>query len=111
MAGLPELADLSPAALQQAFALKKGAFGSTAAPDGKGRLIFQVTESNIPKALDSKGQDELLKSVIPEIGDDLVMQYVRALREDFGVNINQTVFQEATSGRQYSGGRRGNGLF
>ena len=104
-------ADLSPAALQQAFALKKGAFGSSATPEGKGRLIFQVTESNIPKALDSKGQDELLKSVIPEIGDDLVMQYVRALREDFGVNINQTVFQEATSGRQYSGGRRGNGLF
>ncbi len=104
-------ADLSPAALQQAFALKKGAFGSTAAPDGKGRLIFQVTESNIPKALDSKGQDELLKSVIPEIGDDLVVQYIRALREGFGVNINQTVFQEATSGRQYSGGRRGNGLF
>ncbi len=104
-------ADFPPVALQQAFALKKGAFGSTAAPEGKGRLIFQVTESNIPKALDSKGQDELLKSVIPEIGDDLVMQYVRALREDFGVNINQTVFQEATSGRQYSGGRRGNGLF
>ncbi len=104
-------ADLPPAALQQAFALKKGAFGSTAAPDGKGRLIFHVTESNTPETLDPKAQEELLKSVIPEIGDDLVVQYVRALREDFGVNINQTVFQEATSGRQYSGGRRGNGLF
>jgi peptidyl-prolyl cis-trans isomerase D len=104
-------AQIPPAALQQAFALKEGAFGSSVAPDGKGRLIFKVVESKAPESLDAKGREALLKTVVPEVGDDLVVQYVRALREDLGVNINQTVLDEATSGRQYSGGRRGNGLF
>jgi peptidyl-prolyl cis-trans isomerase D len=99
-------AKIPSAALQQAFALNKGAFGSTAAPGGKSRLIFQVTETNVPKSLDTKAREALAKSVVPEIGDDLVMQYVRALREDIGVNINQAVLDEATLGRQYSGGRR-----
>jgi peptidyl-prolyl cis-trans isomerase D len=99
-------AKIPSAALQQAFALNKGAFGSTAAPGGKSRLIFQVTETNVPKSLDTKAREALAKSVVPEIGDDLVMQYVRALREDLGVNINQAVLDEATLGRQYSGGRR-----
>lgn len=104
-------AKIPPAALQQAFALKQGAFGSTAASDGKGRLIFQVTAANAPKSLDIKTREALVKTVVPEIGDDLIYQYVRALREDLGVNINQTVLDDATSGREYSGGRRSGGLF
>jgi peptidyl-prolyl cis-trans isomerase D len=99
-------ARIPSAALQQAFALKKGDFGSSAAPDGKGRLIFQVTAANAPASLDSKARDALEKTVVSEVGDDLINQYVRALRADLGVNINQVALDEAITGRQYSNDRR-----
>ncbi len=94
------------ATLQQAFALKKGDYGSSIAAEGKGRLVFQVTEANAPASLDSKAREALEKSVAPEIGDDLIAQYVRALRQDYGVTINQIVLDDAITGRQYSADRR-----
>lgn len=98
---------LPNAALLQAFALKEGAFGSAAATGGKGRVIFQVAELKQPGALNADARGKLARSIIPEIGDDLIVQYVRALRDDYGVNINQRVFEDATAGRAFSG-RRGN---
>ena len=98
---------LPNAALLQAFALKDGAFGSAAASDGKGRVIFEVTESKLPGALNADAKKELERRIVPEIGNDLIAQYVRALRSSFGVNINQSVFDDATAGRAFSG-RRGN---
>ncbi len=94
---------LPNAALLQAFALKEGAFGSAAATDGKGRVIFQVAELNQPDVLNADATQQLRNSIIPEIGDDLIMQYVRALRSSFGVDINQRVFDDATAGRAFSG--------
>ncbi len=99
-------AKIPSAALQQAFVLKKEDFGSSATTDGKGRLIFQVTEANAPASLDRKAREALVKTVAPDIGNDLISQYVRALREDVGVKINQAVLDEAITGRQYSGDGR-----
>lgn len=98
---------LPPAAVQQAFALKEGQFGSASTPDAKGRIIFQVSELKVPDAPDAKAQETLLKSAETEIGDDLTIQYIRALRENFGVSINDAVFQEARTGQYAGGGRRG----
>lgn len=98
---------LPGAALLQAFALKEGAFGSAATSDGKGRVIFQVASLMPPGGLNADERRELERSIVPQIGEDLIVQYVRALREDFGVNINQRVFDDATAGRAYSG-QRGN---
>ncbi|MFQ5626734.1 MAG: hypothetical protein ACE5FM_08795, partial [Methyloligellaceae bacterium] len=101
---------LPGAAIQQAFVLKQGGFGSAAAPDGKGRVVFQVAESKAPALPDADARQQLERTIIPQMGDDLIVQYVRALRAEFGVDINQSVFESATSGRAYSG-RRGNSAY
>ncbi|MDA7946637.1 MAG: SurA N-terminal domain-containing protein [Hyphomicrobiaceae bacterium] len=100
-------AGLPPAAVQQAFALKEGQFGSASTQDGKNRVLFQVAEVKVPKAPDAKAQEALLKSAETEVGDDLIVQYIRALRDKFGVSINDAVFQQARSGQYAAGGQRG----
>lgn len=92
--------DLPNAAIQQAFALEEGAFGSAATDDGKGRVVFKIDKVELPGSLDAKTRKELAKSIESQIGDDLTVQYIRALREAFGVNINQAVFEEAVTGRR-----------
>jgi peptidyl-prolyl cis-trans isomerase D len=88
------------AAIQQAFALAEGQYGSASAQDGKSRVVFKIVKVNLPKNLNSKGRDNLVKALRPQIGDDLIAQYVRALRETFGVNINQAALEQATTGRR-----------
>ncbi|MEM8744372.1 MAG: SurA N-terminal domain-containing protein [Pseudomonadota bacterium] len=99
---------LPSAAVQQAFALKQGQYGSASTEDGKNRVLFQVGEVKVPDAPDAKAQEALLRSAETEVGDDLIVQYIRALRDKFGVNINDEVFQQARSGRgSFGGGQRG----
>lgn len=99
-------AEIPSAALQQAFALKKEDFGSSPAASGKSRLVFQVIEANTPAKLDAKARETMETSVAPEIGDDFIAQYVRALRNEFGVTINRPALDDAITGRQYSADRR-----
>ncbi|MHA1164218.1 MAG: SurA N-terminal domain-containing protein [Alphaproteobacteria bacterium] len=100
--------DLPNAAIQQAFALKQGDFGSAAAKSGEGRVVFTVTESAVPKSADAKIKQQLVQVLVPQVADDLIVQYIRGLRKEFGVNINQSVFDDATTGRYSSGQRRRN---
>jgi len=101
---------LPPAVIQQAFALKEDQFGSASSLDGKNRVIFQVGEIKVPTAPDAKAQENLRKSAETEVGDDLIVQYIRALRDNFGVSINDAVFEQARAG-QYAGSGRGSGAF
>lgn len=98
---------LPNAVIQQAFALKQGAFGSATATDGKSRIIFEVAETKQPGSLNADVRQKIKAAIIPEIGDDLIIQYVRGLRDSFSVNINQQVFDDATAGRAFSGQRGG----
>ena len=95
--------DLSRAAVQQAFALKQGDLGSATASNGKGRVIFQVAETAPPGALVADERKQLERAIISQLGDDMMVQYILALREEFGVDINQGVLDNATSGRAYRG--------
>ena len=96
---------LTRAAIQQAFVLKQEDYGSATASNGKGRVVFQVVQSAPPGVLKTDERQQLERAIISQIGDDLIVQYIRALREEFGVDINQSVFDNATSGRAFSGGR------
>ena len=96
------------AAIQQAFALKQGEFGSAATVNGEGRVVFTVSESAVPKSADANMKKQLVQALAPQVADDLIVQYIRGLRKEFGVNINQSVFEDATTGRYSSGRRRGN---
>lgn len=96
---------LPNAVILQAFALKQGAFGSANATDVKSRVIFEVAETKQAASLNADARKKLVATIVPEIGDDLIVQYVRALRDGFEININQRVFEDATAGRAYSGQR------
>ncbi len=102
---------LPPAAIQQAFALKEGQFGSASTEDGKNRVLFQVAEVKVPDALDASAQQAMLRSAEIEVGDDLRVQYIRELQDEFGVSINDEIFQQARSGQlargSIGGGQRG----
>lgn len=98
--------DLPNAAIQQAFALKQGDFGSASATSNEARIVFMVSESAVPGSVDAQTKKQLVQVLVPQVGDDLIVQYIRGLREQFGVNINQTVFDDATTGRYSSGQRR-----
>ncbi len=100
--------DIPNAAIQQAFALKQGEFGSAATVNGEGRVVFTVSESAVPKSADANMKKQLVQALAPQVADDLIVQYIRGLRKEFGVNVNQTVFEDATTGRYSSGRRRGN---
>lgn len=99
--------DLPSAAIQQAFALKQNDFGSAAAKNGEGRVVFTVSESVVPKSIDAKMKEQLVSVLVPQVADDLIVQFIRGLRSEFGVNINQSVLDDATTGRYSSGQRRG----
>jgi peptidyl-prolyl cis-trans isomerase D len=103
-----QVADLPNTAIMQAFGLKQADFGSAATKNGEGRVVFKVSGMAVPRVADAKMKKELEQILGPQVADDLVVQYVRALREEFGVNINQSVFDDATTGRYASGQRRGN---
>ena len=102
---------LPPAAIQQAFALKEGQFGSASSGDGKNRVLFQVAEVKVPNALDPKEEEALLRSAEAEVGDDLRVQYIRELQDEFGVSVNDEIFQQARTGQlargRVGGGQRG----
>jgi len=100
--------DIPNAAIQQAFALKQGEFGSAATVNGEGRVVFTVSESAVPKSADANMKKQLVQALAPQVADDLIVQYIRGLRKEFGVNVNQSVFEDATAGRYSSGRRRGN---
>ena len=100
--------DIPNAAIQQAFALKQGEFGSAATVNGEGRVVFTVSESAVPKSADANMKKQLVQALAPQVADDLIVQYIRGLRKEFGVNVNQSVFEDATTGRYSSGRRRGN---
>jgi peptidyl-prolyl cis-trans isomerase D len=100
--------DIPNAAIQQAFALKQGEFGSAATVNGEGRVVFTVSESAVPKSTDANMKKQLAQALAPQVADDLIVQYIRGLRKEFGVNVNQSVFEDATTGRYSSGRRRGN---
>lgn len=92
---------LPNAAIQQAFALKEGGFGSTQTSDEKGRVIFQVADVQLPDKADADAAKALTEALATNIADDLIIQYVRGLRSTFGVNINQQVIDDAAAGRQF----------
>lgn len=93
------------AAIQQAFVIKPGSFGSALTGDNKARVLFQVIDAKLPEGTDAVAAKAISDSLKTSVADDLIVQYVRALRTEFGVEINQNALEEATSGRQYSGGR------
>ena len=78
-----------PPAVDQAFTLAKGGFGSAASGVDEGRIVFQVTDVIAPPKID----DRIVKRLDAQIGrllsEDMVTEYFGALEKRYGVSINR----------------------
>jgi len=86
---------LTAAALQQAFALAKGAAGSAPAADGKSYTIFRVADVIAAPDASAEQAAALKADLTKQLRIDLLEQYVAGLRTRYGFKVNEKVFLQA----------------
>ncbi len=84
---------LSSAAVAQAFTLPDGGLGTAQSADGKSRVVFKVVDVTKPSALEKTERDRVSNEITRQLSDELLVQYAGALRDRFGVTVNDTVFR------------------
>jgi peptidyl-prolyl cis-trans isomerase D len=77
-----------PAAVEQAFTLPEGGYGSAPSGIGEGRIVFRVDKVTPPQPLDEKEAARLKAQIKLLIGDDAISEYFAALEKRYGVKVN-----------------------
>jgi peptidyl-prolyl cis-trans isomerase D len=87
----------SARAMEEIFRAPKDGTGATDGTTPTNRIVFHVTEVNVPElnpeSADAKRLDETLRRAF---SDDLLGQYVARLEKDVGVSINQSALNQVT---------------
>jgi len=78
-----------PAAVEQAFTLPEGGYGSAPSGIGEGRIVFKVDKVTPPQPLDEKEAARLKAQIKLLIGDDAISEYFAALEKRYGVKVNE----------------------
>jgi peptidyl-prolyl cis-trans isomerase D len=86
---------LTPSVLKQAFELAKGDAGSAPTPDGKGRIVFRVTDIVAAPEAKSEQTAAIKSELAKQLSQDLVRQYVDGLRTRYGATVNEKLLAEA----------------
>ncbi len=89
-------ADLPGSATQRAFALPLGGRASVETGQDEKRLVFRLVEITKPAPLTKEQADQLSQQLRGELQQDAVQAYVFALRERFGVRVNEALFRRTT---------------
>ena len=76
-------------AVEQAFALPKGGFGSAASGVEEGRIVFQVNDIVVPPELNEPVLKQLEARVGRILSEDMVTEYFGALENRYGVSVNR----------------------
>lgn len=87
---------LTKPAIAQAFALPKGGAGTTTTADGKSRIVFRVTEIKAAPEPTKEQADALAGELRTELKDDVMSEYVGALKRSLGVSVNEEAFRRLT---------------
>jgi peptidyl-prolyl cis-trans isomerase D len=87
---------LTTQAVQQAFALMKGAAGYVETSDGKSRIVFQVKDIASAPAPTKEQSDTIAGELRRELENELLLAYISALRERLGVTVNKAELARAT---------------
>ncbi len=85
-----------PAVIQRAFSIGAGARASLDTGDGAKRVVFRLVEIGKPPAPTKEQTAEIATQLRGELQQDAVQSYVLALRERYGVKINETLFKRTT---------------
>ena len=84
--------------IARVFALPQGGIGS-AAGEGFSRIIFKITDSQIPPVdFDSDTIKGAAEQILAAMNEDILAQYVTKLQADQGVRINDAAVQAAIGG-------------
>jgi len=78
-----------PPAVDQAFTLAKGGFGSAASGVDEGRIVFQVTDIIAPPKIDEHIVKRLDAQIARLLSEDMVTEYFGALEKRYGVSVNR----------------------
>jgi peptidyl-prolyl cis-trans isomerase D len=76
-------------AVEQAFALPKGGFGSATSGVEEGRIVFQVNDIVVPPELNEHVLKQLEARVGRILSEDMVTEYFGALENRYGVSVNR----------------------
>ena len=88
-------AALPAAAVQQAFALPKGAATSVPTADGKSRVIIRVGEITAAPNPTPEQTEALKTEFTKQLRIDLLEQYVGGLRTRYGYTVNEKMLKQA----------------
>lgn len=86
---------LTQSAVTQAFALAKGEAASSETSDGRSRVVFRVVDIKPAPAPTQEQTDRLTKELRQQLGDDVLTEYVSALRDRIGVRVNEAALRRA----------------
>ena len=78
-----------PAAVQQAFTLPEGGYGSAPSGIGEGRIVFKVDKVTPPAAIAAPEEDALKVRIKQLLGEDAISEYFAALEQRYGVSVNE----------------------
>lgn len=87
--GLPE------SAVGQAFTLPQNGAGSAETRDGNSRVIFKVTEITPAPTATPEELNRIRSELTQQMEGDVLTEYVTALQDRLGVDINQTAYLRA----------------
>lgn len=87
---------LGQAGVERAFAGNLGKVVSAIAPDGIGRILIVPTSASLlPYDAEADVKSGFSKQIAQGLSEDIMVQYVAALRKEAGVSINQSVLAQA----------------
>ncbi|MGY6708089.1 MAG: peptidyl-prolyl cis-trans isomerase [Rhizobiaceae bacterium] len=90
--------DLGSDGVAAAFAVPQGTVSTISLPDGRGHVVFTVTEVSQPMGAGPDSIDESTRSrMAAGLSDDLLDQLVARLQGVYPVSVNQNAMQQALS--------------
>lgn len=84
------------AVIQRAFSIGTGARASVDTGDGVQRVVFRLVEITKPTDPTKEQSAEIATQLRGELQQDAIQSYVLALRERYGVKINEPLFKRTT---------------
>lgn len=91
---------LSPAAIQNAFAVPQGSYAASTHTNGKDRVLLRVAKTSVPPfEPDGGATRQVVDGVANSISNSLLSAYIGARQEHFGVSINEQRLRAALGER------------
>ncbi|WP_108683571.1 SurA N-terminal domain-containing protein [Methyloceanibacter sp. wino2] len=85
-----------PPAVQQAFSLPKGGYGSAASGVDEGRIVFQVEDIVEPPEVDPRALKQLGARIGLLYSEDIIAEYFSELEQTYGVKVNRQALARLT---------------